>query len=103
MRRNFAALMRSLPLTAGKRRQDIRSGGFSAHARALIMSTTSESYLQRAEENAKAAAETNLVNVRERCLRAEAAWRTMAERLVDTEEKKKTDALEKAQRADNWS
>lgn len=67
------------------------------------MSTTSEFYLQRANENAKAAAETNLVNVRERCLRAEAAWRTMAERLVDTEAKKKLDALEKAQRAENWS
>jgi hypothetical protein len=95
--------MRSLPLTPGQHRQDMSSGGFSAHARALIMSTTSESYLQRANENAKAAAETNLVNVRERCLRAEAAWRTMAERLVDTEEKKKLDAQEKAQRGDSWS
>jgi hypothetical protein len=67
------------------------------------MSTTSDFYLQRANENAQAAAETNLVNVRERCLRAEAAWRTMAERLLITEQQKKLDALEKAQRADSWS
>lgn len=61
------------------------------------MSTTSDFYLQRANENAKAAAETTLVNVRERCLRAEAAWRIMAERLLETEQKKKRDASEKAQ------
>lgn len=67
------------------------------------MSTTSDFYLQRANENARAAQETNLVNVRERCLRAEAAWRTMAERLLVTEEQKKKDALEKAQRVDSWS
>lgn len=90
-------------MTPGQHRQGMSPEGFYAHARTLIMSTTSEFYLQRANENAKAAGETNLVNVRERCLRAEAAWRTMAERLIDTEEKKKTDALEKAQRADNWS
>lgn len=53
------------------------------------MSTTSDFYLQRANENAQAAQETNLVNVRERCLRAEAAWRTMAERLLVTEQQKK--------------
>lgn len=67
------------------------------------MSTTSDFYLQRANENARAAQETNLVNVRERCLRAEAAWRTMAERLLVTEQQKKQDALEKAQRVDSWS
>ena len=67
------------------------------------MSTTSDVYLLRADENARAAQETNLVNVRERCLRAEAAWRTMAERLLVTEQQKKADALEKAQRADIWS
>ena len=67
------------------------------------MSTTAESYLQRANENAKAARETTLVNVRERCLRAESAWRTMAERLLETEEKKKSDAQEKAQRTESWS
>jgi len=67
------------------------------------MSTTSDFYLQRANENAQAAQETGLVNVRERCLRAEAAWRTMAERLLISEQQKKTDALEKAQRADSWS
>lgn len=67
------------------------------------MSTTSDLYLLRADENAQAAQETNLVNVRERCLRAEAAWRTMADRLLITEQQKKADALEKAQRADSWS
>ncbi|HEY1124854.1 MAG TPA: hypothetical protein VGE65_04420 [Sphingobium sp.] len=67
------------------------------------MSATSDFYLLRANENAKAAAETNLVNVRERCLRAESAWRTMADRLIETEKKKKDDALEKAQRAETCS
>jgi hypothetical protein len=67
------------------------------------MSVTADFYLQRADENALAARETNLVNVRERCLRAEAAWRTMAERLIEVEKKKKADALEKMQRAEDWS
>ena len=66
------------------------------------MSVTADFYLQRADENARAAQETNLVNVRERCLRAEAAWRVMAERLIETEKKKKLDALEKAQRTVEW-
>lgn len=67
------------------------------------MSTTSDFYLLRADENAQAARETNLVNVRERCLRAESAWRTMADRLLFSEQQKKADALEKAQRVDSWS
>lgn len=57
-------------------------------------------YLARADENAQAARNTNLTNVRERCLRAEAAWRAMADRLTRIEEHKKKDALDKAQQAD---
>lgn len=59
------------------------------------MSATVDFYLARAAESAQAARETNLVNVRERCLRAEAAWRAMADRLIRVEDKKKQDALEK--------
>ncbi len=56
------------------------------------MSATTDFYLARAAENAKAAAETNLINVRERCLRAEGVWRQMADRLLHVEQKKRQDA-----------
>lgn len=63
------------------------------------MSATVDFYLSRAAESAKAAQETKLENVRERSLRAEAAWLVMANRLIDTEDKKKRDAQDKAARA----
>lgn len=59
------------------------------------MSATTDFYLARAAENAKAARDTNLVNVRERCLRAEAVWRQMADRLLEVEQKKRQDASAK--------
>ncbi len=62
------------------------------------MNATVDFYLQRAADSADAASKTDLVNVRERCLRAEAAWRAMAERLILVEEKKKRDALAKGDR-----
>lgn len=62
------------------------------------MSATFDFYLARASESAQAAEETDLVNVRERCLRAEAAWRAMAERVRKVEHKKRQDALAKAAR-----
>lgn len=49
------------------------------------MSATSEFYLTRAADCAREAGEAKLANVRERCLRAEAAWRQMAERLIHSE------------------
>lgn len=42
-------------------------------------------YLQRAAEARADAASAVLANVRERCLRAEAAWTVMAERAERTE------------------
>lgn len=62
------------------------------------MSATVEFYLARAAENAQAAQETDLTNVRERCLRSEAVWRDMAARQGHIEKKKRQDALEKAAR-----
>ena len=59
------------------------------------MSATVDLYLARAAESAKAANEADLANVRDRCLRAEAAWRTMADRLIHVEEKKRQNALDK--------
>ena len=59
------------------------------------MSATADFYLARAAENALAARDTDLVNVRERCLRAEAAWQTLANRLISVEKKKERAALEK--------
>lgn len=49
------------------------------------MSATADFYLQRADECARDAANTNLDNVRDRCQRSEAAWREMANRLLHTD------------------
>jgi hypothetical protein len=45
------------------------------------MSVTSDFYLARAEECARDARASSLDNVRDRFLRAENAWRAMADRL----------------------
>ena len=60
------------------------------------MSATVDFYLSRAAESADAARETTLENVRQRSLRAEAAWLAMANRLILIEDKKKQDANAKA-------
>lgn len=62
------------------------------------MSATVEFYLARAEESAFAAKQTDLENVRERCLRSEAVWRAMADRLTDVEKMKARNAQDKIQR-----
>ena len=62
------------------------------------MSITSDFYLARAEESARDAASTTLSNVRERCLRSEAAWRSMADRLMRGEVMRDRIAAEKAAR-----
>ncbi|MGH6694989.1 hypothetical protein [Sphingopyxis sp.] len=49
------------------------------------MSNTSDFYLIQADKCAADAAESSLSQVRDRNLRAEQAWRTMAERLIQTE------------------
>ena len=48
------------------------------------MSTHHEFYLERASEARRDAALTTLQNVRERCLRAAAAWEQMAARVERT-------------------
>lgn len=65
------------------------------------MSATSDFYLARAEQSATDAAATNLVNVRDRCLRAEEAWRQMAERLIRGEEDRTRAAAVKAMQMDS--
>ena len=59
------------------------------------MSITSDYYLARAAECALEAQQTGLANVRERCLRSEAAWRAMAARVASSEAKRQTLAEEK--------
>lgn len=61
------------------------------------MSATVELYLARAAESALAAKQTDLANVRERCLRSESVWRAMADRLTDVEKMKERNAQEKIQ------
>lgn len=60
------------------------------------MSVTIEFYLARAAESAIEAENTTLDNVRDRCLRSEAAWRQMADRLIRGEVMRDTLAAEKA-------
>lgn len=50
------------------------------------MSTTSDYYLAQAAKCATDAAASSLVQVRDRSLRAEQAWLSMADRLIRTEE-----------------
>lgn len=61
------------------------------------MSASSEFYLVRAEECARDAREAKLVNVRERCLRSEAAWRAMADRVLKNEAVRDRNIAEKAE------
>lgn len=63
------------------------------------MSATSDFYLARADESARAAVETDLSNVKERALRSEAAWRAMADRLMRGETMRDRLAAEKAEQA----
>lgn len=60
------------------------------------MSATSDFYLARAEESARDAENASLDNVEERCLRSEAAWRSMAERLLRGEEMRERLAADRA-------
>ena len=60
------------------------------------MSVTSDFYLTRAADCAREAEQTRLDNVRDRCLRSEAAWRTMAERVLRSETSKSKQEAEKA-------
>lgn len=55
-----------------------------------------EVYLLRAEQARSEAEEASLENVRERCLRAEAAWMEMAARAERTERMRATQLAEKA-------
>ncbi len=59
-----------------------------------------ESYLARAAEARAAAEETTLANVRDRCLRAEAAWIEMAARADRTQAMRDTLLAEKAKAAE---
>ena len=61
------------------------------------MSATSDYYRARAAEMAREASNALLDNVRERCLRSEAAWLTMAERLTHAETMRAQQVAEKAQ------
>lgn len=49
------------------------------------MSVISDFYLARVDQCEREANETNLISVRERCLRAKAAWQAMADRVQMTE------------------
>lgn len=62
------------------------------------MSATSDFYIARAAQSGREAQETDLVNVRERCLRAQAAWQILANRVLKSEADRRTQAAEKAAR-----
>ncbi|MFT3966342.1 MAG: hypothetical protein QM690_10715 [Sphingobium sp.] len=60
------------------------------------MSVLSDTYLARATQCAREAREATLENVRERSLRAEAAWRAMADRAISTDQARLRHQVEKA-------
>jgi hypothetical protein len=53
------------------------------------MSMSLEFYIARADDSAKEALAATLDNVRDRALRSEAAWRSMAERQLRVESERK--------------
>lgn len=59
------------------------------------MSATSEFYLARVAQCDREANETQLANVRDRCLRAKAVWQAMADRIVKGEVDRKKQAADK--------
>ncbi len=63
------------------------------------MSVQKEFYLARAADARRDAEAATLENVRERCLRAEAAWKDMADRAAKTERLRTKTEAEKAVRA----
>jgi hypothetical protein len=63
-----------------------------------FMSLTSDFYLTRAAECGSAADASNLDNVKERYLRSQAAWLTMANRTLKGEAMRDEAASEKARR-----
>lgn len=66
------------------------------------MSATLDFYLARIAESAQAARDADLANVRERCLRAEAAWQEMADRLLRIETKREKEVAAKAAQTGQW-
>ncbi|HEX7855788.1 MAG TPA: hypothetical protein VF503_19055 [Sphingobium sp.] len=64
------------------------------------MSTTSDFYLARAAESAREAQAAGLDNVRDRNLRAEAAWLVMADRSLKMETERRHQAADKATRVE---
>ncbi|MGQ0558605.1 MAG: hypothetical protein ACT4OE_03320 [Sphingosinicella sp.] len=65
------------------------------------MSTHHEFYLERAAAARRDADEATLVNVRDRCLRAAAAWEEMASRAARTERMRAETEARKAMEAAN--
>jgi len=63
------------------------------------MSSQKEFYNARAEEARRDADAATLDNVRDRCLRAEAAWLDMASRAGRTEQARARNAADKAEAA----
>lgn len=60
------------------------------------MTTTRSFYVARASEARADAAAASLANVRERCLRAAAAWEAMAERAARTDRMREEAEAKKA-------
>ncbi|WP_066522009.1 hypothetical protein [Sphingobium cloacae] len=60
------------------------------------MSATSSFYLARAAQCGLEAEAADLVNVRERCLRAKAAWQAMADRVLKSETDRQQQMADKA-------
>ena len=62
--------------------------------------TNTSFYRARADEALLAAGETQLANVRDRCLRAAAAWEEMAQRALRMDRHREQEAVRRAMRDD---
>jgi len=60
------------------------------------VSATSDFYLARVAQCDREAGETDLTNVRDRCLRAKAIWQAMADRVLKAEVDRKQQVADKA-------
>ncbi|WP_312218960.1 hypothetical protein [Sphingobium yanoikuyae] len=64
------------------------------------MHATIDFYLARVAQCDKEAQETNLANVKERCLRSKAAWQIMSDRALLVQNDRKKQAQEKMPKKD---
>jgi len=72
----------------------------TSNSQEIDMPATIDLYLARVAQCDKEAQETNLANVKERCLRSKAAWQIMSDRALLVQIDRKRQALDKMRKKD---